>query len=83
MDGYEIRIKVELIKTDDIEKKNMLEKGRHGYTMHISDDDASDIDKCESAVLRTAHPAIREALSEHLTALSKKKPKNGPGRDKK
>ncbi len=83
MQGYEIRIKVELIKTDDVEKTGMIEKKPNGYTMSIPDCDASNIDICENSVLRTAHPAIRDALSVHLTAISKKKLKNGPALDKK
>lgn len=45
------------------------------FEMMLSDADATSIDKSEQAILRTAWPAMREALSQHLTDVSKKKPK--------
>mgnify|MGYP003564887081 CR=1 FL=1 len=43
------------------------------YTMTITENDSIDIDKCESAMMKTVYPTIREALSRHFTAVSKKK----------
>ena len=40
--------------------------------MTISEQDAISIDKCESSILRTAYPTIRDAISKHLTEISKK-----------
>jgi hypothetical protein len=42
--------------------------------MSIDEADAISIDNCEKAVFRTSHEAIRDALSEHLSQASKKKP---------
>jgi len=45
------------------------------FELLLSDEDATSIDKSEQAILATAWPAMRSALAEHLTAVSKKKPK--------
>jgi hypothetical protein len=47
-----------------------------GFEMHLSDDEATSIDKSEQAILQTAWPAMREALAQHMAAVSKKKPKS-------
>jgi hypothetical protein len=44
------------------------------FEMLLSVEDATSIDKSERAVLETALPAVRAALSQHLSAVSKKKP---------
>jgi hypothetical protein len=44
------------------------------FEITLSENDALNIDSCEHALLQTAHPAIRAAISKHLTELSKKKP---------
>ena len=41
--------------------------------MTIGEKDAESIDQCESSVLAASHEAIREALTKHLKAMSKKK----------
>jgi hypothetical protein len=45
------------------------------FQMLLSDEDATSIDKSEQAILATAWPAMRSGLTEHLAAVSKKKPK--------
>jgi len=45
------------------------------FEMMLSGDDACSIDKSEQAVLGTCWPAMRDALSQHSSAVSKKKPK--------
>ncbi len=46
-----------------------------GFEMMLLEDDACSIDKSEQAILGTCWPAMREALSQHLNAVSKKKQK--------
>ena len=46
--------------------------------MAISEQDAVSIDMCEKSVLQTAYPTIREAVSKHLSKVSKKKPTKYP-----
>ena len=76
MGKYKIKVKVELIEcNDDKEKEHDPTKQEDGsFTMTISESDAISIDKCENALLKTAHPTIREAISRHLSEVSKKKP---------
>ncbi|MFW5740629.1 MAG: hypothetical protein ACOC1F_09725 [Myxococcota bacterium] len=45
------------------------------FEMMLSEGDACSIDKSERAVLGTCWPAMRDGLSQHLSAVSKKKPK--------
>lgn len=51
------------------------ECGDGTFEMFLSDADATSIDKSEQAILQTSWPAMRDALSRHLSAVSKKKPK--------
>jgi len=46
--------------------------------MAISEQNALSIDMCEKSVLQTAYPTIREAVSKHLSKVSKKKPTKYP-----
>ena len=47
-----------------------------GFEVLLSDDEATSIDKSEQAILQTAWPAMREALAQHMAAVSKKKLKS-------
>jgi hypothetical protein len=38
----------------------------------INGADSGKIDRCEQALLQAVHPAVREALGQHLSAWSKK-----------
>jgi len=40
------------------------------------------IDKCEQSVLLAAHPTIRDAISKHLSEISKKKRSKKPEQEK-
>jgi hypothetical protein len=46
--------------------------------MIIDQKDAESIDNSEKALLETAYPTIRNALSKHLENISKKKPLKRP-----
>ena len=73
MSKYKIKVNVELIECDESEPNNVPTRQKDGsFTMTINEQDAISIDKCESSVLRTAYPMIRDALSKHLTEVSKK-----------
>jgi len=43
------------------------------FAMTISEKNAISIDNCERSLLQTAYPAIREAISKHLSDVSKKR----------
>ena len=71
MGRYRVEVKVfECNETEEI-KSTKLETSSFGIV--ISEADAVSINRCENAVLRTAYPAMREALSEHLSSVSEKK----------
>lgn len=73
MGKYEIKVKIELVECNGAEEHEPM-KGEDGsFTMTISERDAISIDNCEKAVLRTAYPTIRDAVSRHLSEISKKK----------
>ena len=75
---YRVRTQVviEEVDGDDTGASSEVRPGADGsFEMLLSDADATSIDRSEQAILRTSWPAMREALSRHLTAVSKKKPK--------
>ncbi len=74
MGNYKVRIKVELVECNDTKQVEPTMEKDGCFTMTISEKDAMSIDNCESAVLQTAHPTIRAAISKHLSEISKKKP---------
>ena len=80
MGNYKIRVKVEFVQCDDPEQDSPMKQNDGSFEMSIDEADAISIDNCEKAVLRTSHEAIRDALSEHLSQASKKKPSKKPKR---
>jgi hypothetical protein len=75
---YRIRTQVVVEEVDAGEARRadeVQQRADGSFEMMLSDADATSIDKSEQAILRTCWPAMRDALSQHLTAVSKKKPK--------
>ena len=72
--GTKISIKIEMTESDDEQCLEPRKESDGSFTMSISEADSISIDKSEKSVLQTAYPAIREALKQHLSELSKKKP---------
>ena len=84
MGKFKIRVKVEIVESD---QQNEYEHGPQeqndgSFTMIIDQKDAVSIDNSEKALLETAYPTIRSALSKHLENVSKKKPLKTPKRNK-
>lgn len=73
MGKYRIRVKVELVECDDAEARGVRKEGDGDFSMTIDEKDAISIDNCEKSVLLTAYPTIRDAVSKHLSEISKKK----------
>jgi len=73
MGKYKIKVKVELVECTEAKEHDPSKQEDGSFTMTISEQDAVSIDNCEKAVLRTAYPTIREAISKHLSEISKKK----------
>ena len=84
MGKFKIKVKVEIVEN---EQPNENEHGPQeqedgSFTMIIDEKDAVSIDNSEKALLETAYPTIRNALSKHLENISKKKPLKTPKRKK-
>ena len=76
MSKFKIKVSVEFVECDDETENHEVNKNKDGsFSMIISEQDAISIDMCEKSVLQTAYPTIREAVSNHLSQISKKKPK--------
>jgi len=75
MKNYEININIEIVESENCDNNeiNLTNGNVNGDRMIISESEACNIDQCEDALLRTVHPVIRQALSDHLGELSKKK----------
>ena len=73
MGKYEIRVKVEIVECDKQNEHGPQEQNDGSFTMIIDKKDAVSIDNSEKALLSTAYPTIRDALSKHLENVSKKK----------
>ena len=82
MSKYKVKVKIEFVECDDRDTHTPLEKNDGSFEMIIDGNDAISIDKSEKAVLATAYPSIREALSKHLEQMSKKKSLKKPKRQK-
>lgn len=74
MGKYKVKVRVELIECNTDKEHDPRKQEDGSFTMTISESDAISIDKCENALLKTAYPTIREAISRHLSEVSKKKP---------
>jgi len=71
MSNYEIVIKIDIQKTGNA-ASNEVNKGNDGsFRIVIPKASAQSIDICEKSLLNANYPAIRQALSRHLSAISK------------
>lgn len=77
MRRYQICVEVKISECDAAVAANPVEQADGSFRLVISEQTASSIDECEQALLRTNYAAVRQALGAHLSALSKKKPRNG------
>jgi hypothetical protein len=74
MATYHVRVNVEIVPCTEAPTNTPVKQQDGSFQITIADKDALSIDRCEQALLQTAYPTFREALSTHLSALSKKKP---------
>jgi len=84
MGKYKIKVKVEIVESDQQNENEHgpQEQNDGSFTMIIDEKDAVSIDNSEKALLETAYPTIRHALSKHLEQVSKKKSLKTPKRKK-
>jgi hypothetical protein len=83
MSNYEIQIHIQIRPTDEdvTEEAHQDDEGRFRTVM--SGATGQRIDACEQALLGLNYPALREALSRHLSAVSRQEASHGVGRVKK
>ena len=80
MNQYEIRVEIKIQECEGSVDRNPVEQADGSFRFVVPDETARSIDDCEQALLRTNFAAVRQAISAHLSAVSKKKPKSGPTR---
>lgn len=80
--NYKIRVKVEIVESEQEPTEKQIETGDGQFELVISEAQALSIDDCEQALLRTNYPAIRAALANHLSEMSKKTIRSGKYRQR-
>ena len=73
MGKYKVEIKVKIVECREQNAHDPLEQNDGSFEMVIDESAAFSIDRSEKALLSTAYPTIRKALSKHLEEISKKK----------
>jgi hypothetical protein len=74
MATYQVRVKVEIGPCTEAPTEKPTKQQDGSFQITLTDTDAIRIDRGEQALVQTAYPTFREALSTHLSAMSKKKP---------
>ena len=83
MSNYEFVIKIDIQKTES-SVSDSVNKGRDGtFRIVLPQKSAQSIDSCEQALLQANYPALREALSCHLSGISKEEAETSRGSLKK
>lgn len=70
MGNHKICLNIEVTNTEDNSNTASVD-----MELEMTEEEACSIDAIEKAMLRINYEAVRQAVSEHLTAISKKKPK--------
>ncbi len=73
MTNFKIKVNIEFVETEEEEQVEPEQRGDGQFEFTISEADATNIDKCDKAILKASFPTIRNAVSHHLTEISKKK----------
>ena len=69
MPNYEINIQVDIRATDQDVTPEATPSHDGGFRIVINRESGQSIDQCEQALLAVNYPAIREALSRHLSEV--------------
>jgi hypothetical protein len=82
MDGYKLRLRVEIVPTAETDGCGPQQCGLDGVDEEavemISATKATSIDEMEETLLENGYEVMRRALSKHLTEVSKRGLSNGP-----
>ena len=79
MSNYEIQIHIEIRPTDDDVTEAAQQDGDGRFRTVVPEATAHRIDACEQALLGLNYPALREALSRHLSEVSRQEASHGVG----
>ncbi len=71
MPNYEIKIQVAMRATDQDVTQGAMPSADGSFRIVIGREPGQSIDQCEQALLAVNYPAIREALSRHLSEVSR------------
>ncbi len=77
MSNYKIRVKIEIEESEEENLNRIAENEDGGFEINIDQMGAESIDICEQAMLKVDYHALRNAISRHLTELSKKRAISG------
>ena len=79
MPNYEIKIQVDIRATHQDVTPGVTPSADGSFRIVIGRESGQSIDRCEQALLAVNYPAIREALSRHLSEVSKQEAEYRPG----
>ena len=80
MPNYEIKIQVDIRATEQEVMQGATPSADGSFRIVIGRESGQSIDQCEQALLAVNYPAIRAALSRHLSEVSKQEAAAyGPG----
>jgi hypothetical protein len=79
MSNYEIQIHIQIRPTDDDISEAAQQDDEGRFRTVVSGATGQSIDACEQALLGLNYPALREALSRHLTEVSRQEASHGVG----
>jgi hypothetical protein len=71
MPNYEINIQVDIRATEQDVTPEAMPSNDGGFRIVVNRESGQSIDQCEQALLAVNYPAIREALSRHLSEVSR------------
>jgi len=77
MGDYEVRVSVEVMGRKGSVRGEAVKIKDGSYKVNISEEEAISIDRCEEVILQTSYEAMRDAISKHLTQISKKEAMEG------
>jgi uncharacterized protein (DUF2336 family) len=79
MSNYEIQIHIQIRPTDDEVTEEAQQDDAGRFRTVVSRATGQSIDACEQALLRLNYPALRDALSRHLSEVSRQEASQGVG----
>ena len=83
MSNYEIQLHIQIRPTDDDVTEEAQQDGNGRFRTVVSGATGQSIDACEQALLGLKYPALREALSRHLSEVTRQEASHGVGQVKK